>query len=54
MKIKVNVAHTHQCHQCQAKVSCWYIHRKDKTDQIGTLCDRCVNYIVRHLHEVNV
>lgn len=54
VKIKANKKHYHACYQCQGKVSCWYLHRKDKSDLVGSLCDFCIDKVMQNLEESNV
>lgn len=53
MKIRVNKVHKHFCYQCKRKVSCWYTHREDGSDLIGSLCDYCVDQAMRELEKEN-
>lgn len=54
MKILIVNRHFHKCFQCLQRVSCSYIHERNKPDLIGSLCDGCTKHIIKELDELNV
>jgi hypothetical protein len=54
MKLMANKKHYHPCYECRGKTSCWYIHNKDGSDVVGTLCDACIRKILKQMEDLNV
>ena len=54
MRIRSNKVHKHNCVDCSRKTTCYFVHRQDTTDLLGTLCQFCIGRILLDLHKNNV